>query len=165
MRVVYGYLISTDDFDSADATTQLLDTIRNEEGIPRDEWRPADPDASLAALGVHVIDAPEDDYATYERWVLSTTPIDVPDGDPEFLPAPAVPWLDWAHKTQRLPEDADVDGPRWFDVADELAGAVMPATVTSIAPAARRSGTSEAERCRCHPGSWESRAGTEDVSV
>ncbi|MGI5185372.1 hypothetical protein ACQEVZ_54925 [Dactylosporangium sp. CA-152071] len=131
--------MSTYDFDSTDGTRQLLDAIRDEAGIPRDEWSPADPDAALAALGVHVVDAPEDDYATYERFVVATAPIDVPDSDPELLPAPAVPWLDWARNTLRLPENADVDGPRWFDVAEELAGAAMPPPVALIAlPGGRR---------------------------
>jgi hypothetical protein len=137
LRVVYGYLISTGGFDSADATNQLLDAVRDEEGIPRDEWRPADPEAPLAALGVHVTYVPGDDYDEADMFALSTSPIEVPDGDPEFLPAPAVPWLDWAYKTLRLPENTDVDGPRWCDVADELAGAAMPATVALLAPAPR----------------------------
>ncbi|MEV6932416.1 hypothetical protein AB0M46_49085 [Dactylosporangium sp. NPDC051485] len=138
MRVVYGYLVTTDGFDSADATNQLLDAVRDEEGIPRGEWRPAHPDASLAALGVYVEYVPGDDYSDVEMFVLSTGAIEVPDGDPELLPAPTVPWLDWAHQTLRLPDDADVDGPRWFDVADELAGAALPPPVASIASAALR---------------------------
>ncbi|MFC4044551.1 hypothetical protein ACFO1B_39580, partial [Dactylosporangium siamense] len=38
---------------------------------------------------------PGDGYDDGETFALSTGAIDVPDGDPDLLPAPAVPWLDW----------------------------------------------------------------------
>jgi hypothetical protein len=118
MRIAYGYVISDREYGVEQASDRLLDVVRDEQGVPRDEWNPDDPDAVLAAAGLHVGDGGDgDDDGEWEPFVLSTPPadVDIPGGDLDTVPAPAdTVRLAWALKALDLPAGAHVEEPRWL---------------------------------------------------
>lgn len=99
MHIAYGYLIF--DYDLGDVRDRLFDAIRDEQGIPREEWRPADPGAVLDAAGIHL-------HASGDNVVVSTLPLEVRvrPGHWEYLVAPAdADRVAWAMQMLDIPVD------------------------------------------------------------